>query len=147
MHLETSRGNGAQKSPVWPVWRKAHQQLSASLPPSTTRDQEKKKWPSGIMDWETQTKHTSLIKYTHFLRMCCTYRGIQYSQKALSLPLSEWWKGCSPRVWGEKSPNMARGTDVSFVISLSISPVDAAQTPLGYTETSGKNCQWDWYST
>lgn len=38
---------------------------------------------------------------------------------------------------------MVRGTDVSLVISLSISPVDAAQTPLGYTETSGKNCQRD----
>lgn len=96
VHLEKSRGNGAKKSPARPVWSKAHQRLSASLPPSTTRDEEKK-WPSGITDGEKQTKHTPLIKDTYFFGMYCTYRGIQYSRKALSLPLSKWWKGCSPR--------------------------------------------------
>ena len=138
MHLEKSRGNGAKKSPARPVWTKAHQQLSASLPPASTRDRGRKKmtfWHYGPV--ETNQTHVTLV-----FRMYCTYRGIQNSQKALSLPLSEWWKGCSPR--GER---MARGTDVSLVISLSISPVEAAQTPLGCTETSGKNCQWDLYST
>lgn len=89
------RGNGAKKSPVRPVWSKAHQWLSGSLPPSTTRDKEKK-WPSGIMDEEKQTKHVTHKRHTLF-RMYCTYGSIRYSRRALSLLLSEWWKACSPR--------------------------------------------------
>lgn len=82
-----------------PVRGRAHQQLSASLPPPATRDEEgKKKWPSGITDGEKRTRHTSLTKDVHFLRMSCAYRGNSVqSGRALSLPLSEWWKGCSPR--------------------------------------------------
>lgn len=32
-------------------------------------------------------------------------------------------------------------------LSVSISPAHASQTLLGITQTSGRNCQWDWYST
>lgn len=50
---------------------------------------------------------------------------------------------CDEKVALTGKIKMARGTDVSLAISLSISPVDAAQTPLGCRRTSGKNCQWD----
>lgn len=113
-----------------PVRGRAHQRLSASLPPPATRDEQGggKKWPSGITDGEKRTRHTSLTKDVHFLRMSCAYRGNSVqSGRALSLPLSEWWKGCSPR----ENKKTARGTDVSSVLSLSISPADAAPAPLG----------------
>lgn len=138
------RGNGAKKSPVRPVWSEAHQWLSASLPPSTTGDKGKKKWPSGIMDGEKQTKHVTHKRHTLF-RMYCTYRRLRYSTFSSTVRVMK--RLFSRRKKQKKEEEVVRGTDVSLVISLSIRPVDAAQTPLGRMETSGKNCQWDWYST
>lgn len=77
------------------------------------------------MDGEKQTKHVTHKRHTfsectvlteefstvgkHFLFLC-------QSDEKVALP---------------EKIEMARGTDVSLVVSLSISPVDAAQTPLG----------------
>lgn len=94
---------------------------------------------------EKQTKHTSLIKDTHFSE--CTVLTEEFStvRKHFLFHCQSDEKVALPekKKKQKKKNTVARGTDVSLVISLSVGPVDAAQTPLGYTETSGKNCQWD----
>lgn len=59
-------------------------------------------------------------------------------RKHFSLLLSEWWKGCSH--WENKNGKWDRCELVSKP------PHQPAQTPMGYRHTSGRNCQWDWYS-
>lgn len=74
------------------------------------------------------TRHSLLTMY-------CTYRGVE---STFSSSVS-----AMKRLFQQRGEKTARGTDVSVILSLSISPEDAAQTPLGRTETSGKNCQRD----
>lgn len=136
VHLEKSRRNGAQKSPACPVWSKAHQWLSASLPSPATG--EEGQW---LTFW-----HYGQGKTTHVTPGRCTLtHNILYLQRKSRESESFFLSYCQSdeKVALTGKIKMARGTDVSLVISLSISPVDAAQTPLGCRHTSGKNCHRD----
>lgn len=85
VHLEKSRGNGANRG-------------LPEVKPISAHERRGRKQNDLLALWTGRNKpNTSLTDDTHFLRMCCTYGGIQYDRKALSPPLSEWWKGCSPR--------------------------------------------------
>lgn len=95
-------------------------------------------WPSGIIETEKESKHTSLIKYTLFHRMYVLTEEFWTDRKHFSLLLSEWWKGCSHR------ENKNGKWDRCELVPKP--PHQPAQTPMGYRLTSGKNCQWDWYS-
>jgi len=63
---------------------------------------------------------------------------VQQGKALLSSAVRSDEKVAIPETGEKKRKRTARGTDVSSVISLSISPVDAAQTPPGGPGTSGK---------
>lgn len=76
---------------------------------------------------------------THFFhRMYVLIVELRADRQHFSLLLSEWWKDCSHR------ENKNGKWDRCELVSKP--PHQPAQTLLGYRHTSGKNCQWDWYS-
>ncbi len=135
VHLEELRGNGAKKclkqSPS------AAKCLFTSFSQRHQRGGEKNDL---LALWRGINRPNTRHSYkTHTSSECTEFNSVEehflfhcQSDEKVALP---------------EKIKMARGTDVSLVRSLSISPVDAAHTPLGHTRTSGRNCQRDWYST
>lgn len=142
VHLGKLGRNGARKITRKTLWEV--KQLSAAKCLFTFSNQGRGgrewggEWPSSIIEAEKESKHTSLIKHALFHRMYVLTEEFRADRKHFSLLLSEWWKGCSH--WENKNGKWDRCELVSKP------PHQPAQTPMGYRHTSGRNCQWDWYS-